>query len=45
MQEKHKFILLLIIIICLGLVTGFIFGYITGLATSALGIVKFENKN
>ncbi|MHA1300118.1 MAG: hypothetical protein ACTSO9_11920 [Candidatus Helarchaeota archaeon] len=42
MKEKYKFIILLILAITIGLVTGLIFGYITGMASSALGIVNFE---
>ena len=45
MEEKHKFIILLIITMSIGLILGVLFGYITGLASSALGIVKFEKEN
>ena len=45
MKDKTKLIIYLIIISSIGLVLGILFGYITGIASSALGIVEFENKN
>lgn len=44
MKEIHKYLIYLIISIVIGLIGGIIFGYITGLATSALGIIKIEEK-
>ncbi|MFX1449365.1 MAG: hypothetical protein ACFFCM_00900 [Promethearchaeota archaeon] len=45
MKEKYKLIIYSVIIVVIGLSLGILFGYITGLASSALGIVKFEEKN
>ena len=44
MKEEHKYVILLILAIGIGLVAGLIFGYITGMASSALGIVKFQKQ-
>ncbi|NVM04822.1 MAG: hypothetical protein HWN67_21050 [Candidatus Helarchaeota archaeon] len=44
MKEKDKIIIYFVIIMILGLGLGLLFGYITGIASSALGIVRFEEK-
>ncbi|NVM04995.1 MAG: hypothetical protein HWN67_21920 [Candidatus Helarchaeota archaeon] len=44
MKEIHKSIIYIVIIMILGLGLGILFGYITSIASSALGIVRFEEK-